>query len=878
MPRRFIARVRGILLRRRAQREAAEEWRFHLDREIETNIARGLSPAEARRVALRDLGGLLPTTEAVRDVRTFGVELLWRDVRFAARALVARRRFGLVALLTLVVLITGLTTVFAFVDAVLLRPLPYPSGERLVAIAPASEAMRNITFAEARRLSRDCPSLEAWALFRTGSGATLDPTTNPTLVAQMRVTPSAFGVLGIPVVVGRPLVDDDGKPGALDAAVIGYDLWQSHFGASPDVIGTLMTLDRERSWRIVGVAAKGADVPGDRWSFPIVWQAAKDGRDDDGTFEVVARMRAGASLRQTRAELTRASARLEQERQGTPRDRTLTVTPLRDAIVGDTKPVLWIFFAAVCCVALIGIGNLVGLQLVRHASREREIALRAALGAGRWQIVRPVLVEAVLFGGAAGACGLLLAWLCTRTLRSALPAQFPRADQIAVDLRVTLFAVAMSLAIGALVGAVPAWRAARRDVATDIRTGGIGALRHGQRNGTRRVTVAAETALACVLLVGAALLVNSFGRLFTEDAGMRERDLWIASGQLPQSVRYLSQGSALAWWTAALDAVRRLPDVESAALVVNSAGPLSGFDIMAGRIASADAALPPPGGGLRFSHREVGDGFFETTGIPVVAGRPIVSSDAAGAELVAVLNTRAAAMLWPGEDPIGRHVRIAGRPRTVVGVIPTFKISRLDGDASPQVYTPYLQNQPLAGPLAGASTLMIRARAGEGDVSTAVGRVLAQMEPDLRLTVTTMGAVRWKLLATERFRTFVLSTFAVTAVGLALIGVSGLVAANVVQRYRDIAVRLTLGATRGHVMRLVIRDAIAPATLGLAAGLGIARLTAHVLTTFLFGVQALDPWTFATVTVVLGGAVLVAGVLPARRVARIDPLVTLRHE
>jgi hypothetical protein len=238
MLRRVIARLRGVLSRRRAAREAAEEWRFHLDRETERNVADGLSPREARRVAMRDLGGLLQTTEAVRDVRTFGIEQLWQDVRFAVRALVARRRFGLIALLTLVVLITGLTTIFAFVDAVLLRPLPYPSGERLVVIAPASDAMRNMTLAEVRRLSGDCPSLDAWALFRTGSASTLDPTTRPTLAAEMRVTPSAFAVFGIPVVVGRPLVDDDGKPGAPDAAVIGYDVWQSHFGGSPDVIGT----------------------------------------------------------------------------------------------------------------------------------------------------------------------------------------------------------------------------------------------------------------------------------------------------------------------------------------------------------------------------------------------------------------------------------------------------------------------------------------------------------------------------------------------------------------------------------------------------------------------------------------------------------------
>jgi putative ABC transport system permease protein len=295
---------------------------------------------------------------------------------------------------------------------------------------------------------------------------------------------------------------------------------------------------------------------------------------------------------------------------------------------------------------------------------------------------------------------------------------------------------------------------------------------------------------------------------------------------------------------------------------------------MAGRIAPVDAALPPPGGGLRFSSREVGAGFFETAGIPMIAGRSIRPSDTAGAELVAVLNTSAAAMLWPGADPIGRQVRILGRPRTVVGVIPTFKISRLDGEASPQVYTPYLQGQPLAG----ASTIIIRARARVGDVPTAVGRVLAQMEPDLRVTVSTMGAVRWKLLAAERFRTFVLSTFAVTAVGLALIGVGGLVAANVVQRYREIAVRLALGATHAQVMRVVVREAIAPAALGLVAGLAIARLTAHALTAFLFGVQALDPWTFAVVGTVLAGAILAASLFPARRVARIDPLVTLRHE
>ena len=330
---------------------------------------------------------------------------------------------------------------------------------------------------------------------------------------------------------------------------------------------------------------------------------------------------------------------------------------LLDQVVGDSQRVLWVFFGAVTCVLLIGVANLVSLQLVRNAGRERELAVRAALGASRWRLVRQLLVESLLLGVVGGAGGVLAASTAVGLVTSALPAGFPRADQIALDGAVWVFAALVSALVGVTIGVIPALRSIQPGLMQRVNEGGGSATLSHRRARIQRGLIAFETAAALVLLVGAGLLVNSFGRLMSEDAGMRERDLWVVRGTLP--MRYRSPADT-EYWLSALRHLRELPEVESAALVVNDGGPLGGSDIGRGGIVP-EGQTAAPGGGFSLSHRVVGGGYFTTLGIPIVSGRPILDSDTAGNEGVVVLNRAAAAALWPGEDPLGKRLRGFGR-------------------------------------------------------------------------------------------------------------------------------------------------------------------------------------------------------------------------
>jgi putative ABC transport system permease protein len=522
-------------------------------------------------------------------------------------------------------------------------------------------------------------------------------------------------------------------------------------------------------------------------------------------------------------------------------------------------------------VLLIGVGNLISLQLARNGSREREIALRAALGASRWRVVRQLIVESVLLCGIGGLLGLAAAWPAVHLIADALPRDFPRTDQIDVNLGVALFACAVSLMVGVVVGIVPAWQASRVDFATRLSQGGRTATLGGARSGTQRALIALQTALALVLLIGAGLLANSFYRLISRDAGMQEEGLWMVRGELPW--QYRDDNVQTEFWRRVLERVRAVRGVESAAVDVNSVGPLSGNDGLTTVVPeTAPAAFPREG--LRVSYRRVSDDYFRTLGMPLLKGRPIVASDVVGSESVAVVNERAAAVLWPGRDPIGRRIRVFDELRTVVGVIPTFRHARLDQEPKPQIFLSY--RQEVTG--ASGSAIMVRAAPGDSEVVAAVTSVLRRFEKDLEMTVLTMDNVRWRLLATERFRVAVLLTFAGSAVFLALVGIFGLVAYAVGQRQREIAVRVALGAVRRHILHLTSREAISPALVGLALGALGATLSTRLLSSFLVDVQPVDVPTFAAALAVLALAAVVAGVIPARQALTIDPAEALRSE
>jgi putative ABC transport system permease protein len=870
----LLYRLRNLWRREALEAELDAELQFHLESEAEDQIAAGLPADRARLAARRSLGNITLAKEDARDVWSWGpVERLVQDVRYAIRVLGRQLSFTATAVATIVLIVGGTTAVFTLVNAVLLRPLPYPASGRLVIVQvhdPRGDT--TLTYPDVQRLQGQLPSFEAWGVYRgPGYAGVLDRNSdNPLLVQDMRITPELFPLLGLRVVLGRPLVSDDAIDANPDVAVIGHDLWRTRFGGTPDVLGKSFELRPGRTVTVVGVAAPGADVPGNWISFPIVWHPIRvsERASSNLRFTVLARVKAGRSIKAASAEIA-ARPPLTDPINGAT--RPVGAKLLLDHVVGDSRRILWVFFGAVTCVLVIGLANLVSLQLVRNAGRERELGVRAALGAGRWRLIRQLLVESLLLGVVGGAGGLFAATNAVGLVRSALPADFPRADQIALDSTVWVFAALISALVGLTIGVIPALRSIRPGLMQRVNEGAWSATLSQRRARVQRGLIGFEAAAALVLLVGAGLLVNSFGRLMSEDAGMRERDLWVVRGTLP--MRYHSPADT-GFWLSALQLFRDLPDVESAALAVNDGGPLDGGDILRGGIVPEGQAAPQ-GGGFSLSHRRVGGGYFSTLGIPIVSGRPILDSDTAGAEGVVVLNRAAAAALWPGEDPLGKRLR-SGGPLRVVGIVPNFKLTRLDGEVSPQMYTSMLQQE--AEP-AGTSAIMLRTKPGTRAVADRTKAILLNLEKDVSgLQVLTMTQVRWKLLASERFRTAVLLVFAGTATFLALIGIFGLVSYTVAQRHREIGLRVALGATYSRLVSLMVRHALIPTVLGIVAGAFGAFAASRLLAAFLFDVQTTDPATFSAAIGLFFCAAFVAALVPALRSVRVDPAVALRHE
>ena len=867
----LLYRLRNLWRRQAREAELDAELQFHIETEAEEQIAAGLPADNARQAARRSLGNVPLAKEDARAVWTWGaVERLLQDVRYAIRVLARQRSFTATAVATIVLIVAGTTAVFTLVNAVLLRPLPYPASGRLVVVrAHDPRGGTKLSYPDVQQLQGQLASFEAWGLYRPNYISPLDwNSDNPLPVQDMRITPELFPLLGLQVVLGRPLVSDDAIDANPDAAVIGHDLWQTRFGGTPDVLGKSFELRPGRTVTVVGVAAPGSDVPGNLYPFPIVWHSIRlsERAAPNIRFTVLARLKADRSLSTANAEIA-ARPPLTDPNSGA--SRPVDARLLLDHVVGDSQRILWVFFGAVTCVLLIGVANLVSLQLVRNAGRERELGVRAALGASRWRLVRQLLVESLLLSIVGGAGGLLAASNVVGLVLSALPANFPRANQIALDNAVWVFAALVSALVGVTIGVVPALRSIQPRLMERLSEGARSATLSHRRARIQRPLIAFETAAALVLLVGAGLLVNSFGRLMSEDAGMHERDLWVVRGTLP--MRYRSPVDT-EFWVSSLRHLRELPDVESAALAVNDGGPLDGGDILRGGIVP-EGQTGGQGRGFSLSHRSVGGGYFSTLGIPIVSGRPILDSDTAGTERVVVLNRAAAAALWPGEDPLGKRLGGGWRLR-VVGIVPNFKLTRLDGEVSLQMYT----SMPQQPEPAGTSTIMLRTKPGARGMADRTKAVLLNLERDLRLEVLTMAQVRWKLLASERFRTAVLLIFAGTATFLALIGIFGLVSYTVAQRHREIGVRVALGATYSRIVSLMLRQALVPTVLGIVAGTVGALAVSRLLTAFLFEVPATDPATFSAAIGLFFCAAFVAALVPALRSFRVDPAVALRHE
>ncbi len=809
------------------------------------------------------------------------LENLGRDLRHALRVAMQTPGVTAVAVLTLALGIGAATTVFSLVDAVLLRPL-FPGQERLVALwANAPDRGREHVelslegYRDYRRGSQSFTDLAA--LFATDLHHTLTKAREEPLHLRGRyVSANFFSLLGVEAALGRTLQPRDQRQGAPPVALISHALWQSRFRSDPRAIGRTFLLDGEHV-RLAGVLPADFRFPRgvDLWSpLPFAW-----GADEARTirvFQGIGRLKPGVPLQQAREEVAELAARLAMrpEHQGF----SANLVPLVDEILGDTRAALHLLTGAVLLVMLIACADVALLLLARAVARRREIAVRAALGAGRGRLAARSLAEGLVLAVPAGVLGLLIAWSAVTLLARYGSADIPRLDEAAVDGWSAAFALLAGAAAAALFGLVPAVWSATPDLSAALKEGGSASASRRESR-LRELLVTTQVALSLVLLIGAGLLVRSFQNLQRTDLGFpAERAERLLSFRVPLGGSgYATPADHAAYFRAALARMRRLPGVESAALILMR--PLSGaigWDYsftVEGQSAAAQRTNPIS------NHQRVSPGYFATLGIPLVEGRDFTWRDGADAPRVAIVNRSAAERFWPGRSALGQrlHWRRPGTGEpwiTVVGVVGDARYRDL-GEPRVDIYIPFLQDPHWT------MDFVLRTGAAPENVLEEARSALRGIDPDVALAdPLTLEQALDQAVARPRLRTLALGAFAGLALLLAAVGLYGLIADSVAQRRHEIGIRLALGASRSHVVRAVLRRSLGLTSLGLAAGLALslALLTTGWLDGLLHGVSPVDLATFATVPPLLLAVSLVASLLPALRATEVEPRTALRSE
>ncbi|HEX9944563.1 MAG TPA: ABC transporter permease [Thermoanaerobaculia bacterium] len=796
---------------------------------------------------------------------------LLQDIRYALRRLGRSPGFTAAAALTLALGIGANTAMFSVINAVLLRPLPYPGAERLVrlwAVNP-QQALTDVNlnpldFADYRRRVKGLADLAALALPRfaiTGQG-------EPERVPGARVSGNFFRAFGARPALGRDFQAADERPGAEAVALLSHALWQRRYGSDRGVVGRKVILDDEPV-TIVGVLPAGFRAPtlsdADQ---PQIWlplQIAESMGRGGHWLLAFGRLADGVTLAQAQAELDALARGLEREHPGSNQGWRTRLQDLKQAVVGDTRAPLLLLLASVGLVLLIACVNVANLQLARAATRQHEVAVRSTLGASVPRLVRQLLTESALLCALGGLGGLSLAWLAAWLMARLRPGKLPRAEEIGVDGRVLLFTLGVAVLAGLLFGLVPALRTATPQLGAGLRQGGRAAP--GRR--LPAALIVGELAAALVLLIGAGLLIKSFWRLLDVDPGFRPAGLLKAEVELPAS-RYGEPQRISAFFQELLARAAALPGVEGATAV--DILPFSGgyscnsFSVDDG--SSPDAEKVPC-----IEYRTVGPDYFRVMGIPVLRGRSFQATDAAGGAPVALINDTLARALWPGRDPLGRRITLGFEtqtPHVIVGVVRDVRHFGLQQDVAPEVYVAYPQHP------ASAMTVVLRA---SGDPMGLVGPLRTQvrsLDPQLPLgEAATMESLVTGSVGQPRLRTQLLLAFALIALALAAVGLFGVVSYSVVRRTHEIGVRMALGADRPGVLRLVLGQTLAYAAGGLLLGLLSALALTRLLAGFLFGVGALDPVIFGASSALLLAVALLASYLPARQASRLEPLTAL---
>lgn len=799
---------------------------------------------------------------------------LLADVRFALRGLAQRPGFTAVALATLAVGIGANAAAYSIAQAVLLRPLPFREPDRLVTVWERNVSRnrpRNVVNPGNYLAWRDRNAVfEEIAAFAPSSRNVTGMGT-PVRLDGAAVTSNFFETLGVGPALGRGFVEEDGRPGAPDVVVISDGLWRSRFAGAQDVLGRSLMLNGTPT-TIVGVMSAGFALPGgsELW-VPLTIGEGGLQRDSRGrSLLTLARLRDGVTVGQAQVAMDAVAQQLLAERPEFNTGWDVFVAPLHADLVRDVRPAVLVLFGAVGLVLLIGCGNLATLLLARGLAREREIAIRRALGAGTGRLVAQLLTESLVLSLAGGALGLLLAAWLTRALMALVPPEVEALFHPALDPKVAAFALALSVASATLFGLVPAWQTVRPELVRSLREGGAGSGSSGSRRRLARMVVAGEVALALVLLVGAGVLLRSFARLSTVDAGFDPGR--VLSLQVSLAGDRYADAKAQRFQTEALERIGALPGVESAAAI--SWRP---FGVgSATRFAVPDRPAPAAGQEPVAEVRIVSPGLFRTLAIPMREGRDFDARDVEGRPQAVIVNESVAREFWPGQSAVGRRIAMQwGAPldAEIVGVVGDARLVGLDTPARATLYWP-------AGQVRNPSmTVLVRSSGRLDAVAGSVRQAIASLDPELPVAkVASLADVMSDSLQRPRVVFLVIGAFAATAALLAALGLFGVLSVSVGQRMPEMGVRLALGARPRDVAGLVLREAAALAGVGAAIGVAGALALARVLERLLFETSARDPLAIAGVIALVALVSLVAAWIPARRASRVDPLTAMRAE
>jgi predicted permease len=810
------------------------------------------------------------------------METILQDLRFGARMLARSPVFTAVALLTIALAIGANTAIFSVVNTVLLRPLPYEDPDRLVKIWTRFTGIglpddRNWVsapeFVDLRAKNRSLSHVAAMSArsFNVTFGAA------PERIEGAAVSAALFPMLGVKPVLGRLFAPEEEQPGRDNVLLLGHGLWTRRFGGDRNIAGRQLTVSG-RSFTVAGVLPPEFQYPGEAemWMPLAFSQQALNARGSHG-LEALARLRPGFTLEQSSADLRSvARAMIEENPQYPYRNFNFAwiTIPLQEESVAGVKKGLWVLMCAVACVLLIACFNVANLLLARATSREREVAIRMALGAGRARLIRQLLTESLLLATAGGLAGLVVARWGVRALTAMATTTLPRVREATLDGQVLLFTMAITLGAGILFGLVPAIRAARGVTQESLKEGGRGASGGigGQR--LRRALVAAELALSLVLLAGAGLLLKSFVRLLEVDAGFRSHNILTMRIVLP-GAKYPKQEQWARFFRDLVERARALPGVESAG--ISSAVPLTTAG-GSGTILVETQAVPETQRAPEADQRPVTPGYFETMGFQLIRGRLLDERDTAASQPVVVVDETLAAAFWPNDDPIGKRIKRGGPGSTqpwltVVGVVKHVRHYTLETPARTQIYWPYAQFAYPAGDLA------IRTALPPAQLADAVRRAVLAIDADQPIyRVRTMEEIVAESVARRRLVMSLLGVFAVAALALASVGIYGVMSNFVEQRTHDLGVRIALGAGARDVLRHVLGQGLAITVAGLTAGLAGSFAVMRLIGSMLFQVRAGDPPTFLVVALTLTLVAITATLVPARRATRVDPIVALRHE